>query len=59
MKTLWRSIFLTGILTVGGLGLGATPARAQGYGFGVTAPGFSLGVGGGGYYPGYCPALPP
>jgi hypothetical protein len=54
MKTFWRSLAFAGILTAGGLGLGVSPARAQGFTFGYSGPGLSLGVAsGGGYYGGY------
>jgi hypothetical protein len=54
LRTFGRSLAVAGVLTVvGGLGLAATPAKAQGFGVGVATPGFSLSVGGRGYgYPG-------
>jgi hypothetical protein len=49
MKTFGRSLTLAGVLTVGSLGLGSTPARAQAFGFGYASPGLSFGVGSGGF----------
>ncbi|MDR3632753.1 MAG: hypothetical protein P4L84_02895 [Isosphaeraceae bacterium] len=49
MKTILRSLALTGVVAVGSLGLGATEARAQAFGFNYASPGFSFGVGNGGY----------
>ncbi len=60
MNLNWKSFALAAMVVVGCVGLGASPARAQGYSFGFSTPGFSLGVSqgpygyyGGGYYPGY------
>lgn len=50
MKTMIvRSLVLTGVVSAFSLGLGATPARAQAFGFNYASPGFSFGVGAGGY----------
>jgi hypothetical protein len=46
MRTLWRSLALAGIVTVGGLE--ASSARAQAFNFGYASPGFSFGVASGG-----------
>jgi hypothetical protein len=54
MKTIGRTMMLTGALTVGVLGFGAAPARAQAVGFGYAGPGMSFGFTAGGYgYGGY------
>jgi hypothetical protein len=60
MKINGKSLLFAGLLAVVILGFGASPVRAQAFGFGYSSPGFSLGVGtggygyyGGGYYPGY------
>lgn len=61
MKTNLKSLALAGITAIGCLAVGAAPARAQGFSFGYSGPGGSVGVGiggygnyGGGYYnPGY------
>jgi hypothetical protein len=55
MKALLRTVAMAGVLSVGGLGLAASPARAQAFGFGYASPGLSFGVatGGFGYYGGY------
>jgi hypothetical protein len=64
MKTCWRSAACAVVLAVGGLGLGATPAKAQAFGLSIARPGFALGVSSGypgyygGYYPGYYPGYP-
>ena len=49
MKALSRSLILSGVAAVGIFGLGAVPARAQGFGFGYSSPGVSFGLGTGGY----------
>jgi hypothetical protein len=49
MKSNGKSLVLAGILAVGCLGLGSTPARAQGFSFGLSTPGLSVGVGQGPY----------
>ena len=47
MKTNWRIWAMAGVIAVGGLALGSTPAKAQGFGFSFsTGPGY---YGGGGY----------
>jgi len=70
MKTNGKSLALAGGLAVMALAWGATPARAQGFSFGLAVPGVSVGVNtgglgyygggyyGGGYYGGY-PAVVP
>lgn len=65
MKTIGKSLAFTGLLAVGLLTVGASPARAQAFGFGYSSPGFSIGVNTGGYgyygggvYPGY-PVIAP
>jgi hypothetical protein len=65
MKTSLKSLVVASVLGVGGLAFSAAPARAQGFSFGYTTPGFALGVGSGygapvygGYY-GYPPVAPP
>ena len=61
MKTFARTLAVVGIA---GLALAARPAQAQ-LSVGISAPGFSVGVGpaagyvGGGYYPAYPVAVPP
>jgi hypothetical protein len=54
MKPNWMSIAMAGGLVLGCLASQATPARAQGFAFGYTGPGVSVGVttGGNGYYGG-------
>src|SRR5262249_52411012 len=54
MRLTNRSIVFASVAAAGILGLGATPARAQAFGFGFSSPGFALGVGnaGFGYYGG-------
>ena len=70
MKAIGRSMLLAGGLVIGAFGMGATPAHAQGFGFGFSTPGASLGFGSGvyggyggfggygGLYPGYYGAYP-
>jgi hypothetical protein len=59
-----RTLVMVSVLAGACLAFGATSARAQGFSFGVSVPGFSLGVGNGygygyGYYPGaYYPGYP-
>jgi hypothetical protein len=51
---------LAGVLGVAGAVVGSTPARAQGFAFGFSTPGLSVGVGSpvyGGYY-GALPVAP-
>ena len=53
-RILARTLALAGLVTVvGGLGVGATPARAQGFVAGYTTPGLSVGYVQGGYGVGY------
>lgn len=61
MKTNWKSLALQGALVCASLGLSGTQARAQGFSFGYTGPGISVGVTtpGYGYYGGaYAPGYP-
>jgi hypothetical protein len=65
MRAIGRSMVLAGVIGMGVLVWGATPARAQAFGFSYSSPGFALGLGTGGYgyygggvYPGY-PAIVP
>jgi hypothetical protein len=65
MKANGKSLALAGLLALGLLSFGASPVRAQAWGFGYSSPGLSVGVGtggfgyyGGGVYPGY-PILTP
>ena len=55
MKTFLQTLTWVGVLSVGSLGLGASQAKAQGFGFSYASPGFSVGVGRPAYY---APALP-
>jgi hypothetical protein len=55
MKTISRSLAVAGVLAIGSLALGASPARAQAFGFSYASPGLSVGVGTGAF-PGYYPA---
>jgi hypothetical protein len=71
MKTSWKSLVLVGIGMIACWSIGATPARAQGFSFGYSGPGVSVGVGTagygyvpggyapGGYYGGYYGGYPP
>ena len=67
MKAIGRSMLLAGGLVIVTFGLEATPAHAQGFGFGFSTPGAAFGFGGGGYggyggygglYPGYYGGYP-
>jgi hypothetical protein len=49
MKTIARSMLLSGAVGVGILGFGAVPARAQAFGFGYASPGVSFGFNTGGF----------
>jgi hypothetical protein len=49
MKTFSRSMWLAAALAVGIVGVAASPARAQGFGFAYNSPGFSMGIGTPGY----------
>lgn len=49
MQNLVRSLVLAGVAAVGSFGLGATPARAQAFGFSYASPGLSFGVGRGAF----------
>ena len=57
MNVLFRSVAITGIVSVVLLGLGTSQAKAQGYSVNVSVPGFSMNVGGGfsGSYSALCP----
>ncbi len=54
MKTIGKSVALAGGLAIAALLVGTPSARAQGFGFGLSVPGVSVGVntGGFGYYGG-------
>jgi hypothetical protein len=53
MKTNWKSLALLGGVAMGCFAAGASPAQAQGFSFGYSGPGVSVGVTtGGGYYGG-------
>jgi hypothetical protein len=54
VKTKWKSLSLAVFGGIGCLALAAEPARAQGFSFGYSGPGLSVGVatGGPGYYGG-------
>jgi hypothetical protein len=74
MTTSWKLLVLAGIGAIGFLSVGARSAQAQGFSFGYTGPGVSVGVNTGGYgfvpggylpggyyggfYPGYPPVVP-
>jgi hypothetical protein len=65
MKAIGRSMMLAGVIGIGILGWGATPAHAQAFGFNYSSPGFSFGLGtggygvyGGGYYAAYPYVVP-
>jgi hypothetical protein len=65
MRAIGRSMLLAGVIGTAVLVGGATPARAQAFGFSYSSPGFAFGLGtggygafGGGYYAGYPYAVP-
>jgi hypothetical protein len=53
LRTFSRSLIVAVVVTVmGGLGMAAKPAQAQGYGFAVATPGIPVNITGGYAYPG-------
>jgi hypothetical protein len=65
MKTNWKSLALLGGLAIGCFATGTSPAHAQGFSFGYSGPGVSVGVNtgggfyGGGFYGGGYPVVTP
>jgi hypothetical protein len=49
-----RRLAIAGVLAIAFVALGSSPAHAQGY-FNLSVPGFSMSIGGGGYYGGFYP----